>query len=163
MNISVRRGERKRPVPEARLLPRHGISGDAHAGNWHRQVSLLAEESVDAMRPLCPVPLDDGIFAENIRTAGIVLKDLPVGTCLRVGTAVLEVTQIGKECHSGCAIRQAAGQCVMPTEGIFAAVVREGTVRPGDCVELAGETDGTPQLAGETDGTPPHRDGPCQS
>ena len=136
VNISERRGERKHPVPEIRLKRRHGIVGDAHAGDWRRQISLLAVESVDAMRPLCPIPLDAGIFAENIVTEGIDLKSLPVGTRLRVGETELEVTQIGKECHNGCAIRQAAGRCVMPTEGIFAVVVREGIVRPGDGIAV---------------------------
>ena len=84
------------------------------------------------MRSACPIPLDAGVFAENINTRGLDLKSLPVGTRLRVGETEIEVTQIGKECHGGCAIQKAAGRCVMPTEGIFAVVVREGTVRPGD-------------------------------
>lgn len=141
VNISTRKGERKRPVPEIRLKLRHGILGDAHAGDWHRQISLLAEESVDAMRAACPIPLDAGVFAENINTRGIDLKRLPVGTRLRVGGTELEVTQIGKECHSDCAIKRAVGRCVMPTEGIFAVVVREGVVRPGDEIEIV---EGTP-------------------
>ena len=132
VNISEEKGQRKRPVPEIRLKLRHGVVGDAHAGDWHRQISLLAEESVDAMRSACPIPLDAGVFAENINTRGLDLKSLPVGTRLRVGETEIEVTQIGKECHGGCAIQKAAGRCVMPTEGIFAVVVREGTVRPGD-------------------------------
>ena len=125
VNISERKGEQKHPVPEIQLKFRHGIVGDAHAGDWHRQISLLAEESVDTMRASCPIPLDPGVFAENINTEGIDLKHLPV-----------EVTQIGKECHSDCAIKQAVGRCVMPTEGIFAVVVREGVVRPGDEIEI---------------------------
>jgi Uncharacterized protein conserved in bacteria len=136
VNISERKGERKHPVPEIQLRLRHGIVGDAHAGDWHRQISLLAEESVDTMRPVCPITLDDGIFAENINTVGIDLRHLPVGTHLRVGPCELEVTQIGKECHSDCAIKKAVGKCVMPTEGIFAVVVTEGTVRPGDEIEI---------------------------
>ena len=108
----------------------------AHAGDWHRQISLLAEESVDTMRASCPIPLDPGVFAENINTEGIDLKHLPVGTHLRIGETEVEVTQIGKECHSDCAIKQAVGRCVMPTEGIFAVVVREGVVRPGDEIEI---------------------------
>ena len=136
VNISERKGEQKHPVSEVRLKLRHGIAGDAHAGDWHRQISLLAEESVDTMRLLSPVPLDAGVFAENINTAGIDLKRLPVGTRLRIGESEVEVTQIGKECHNGCAIKRAVGKCVMPTEGIFAVVVREGTVRPGDEIEV---------------------------
>ena len=136
VNISQRKGEQKHPVPEIHLKLRHGIVGDAHAGNWHRQISLLAEESVDTMRAACPIPLEAGVFAENINTRGLDLKHLPVGTHLRVGPAELEVTQIGKECHSDCAIKKAVGKCVMPTEGIFAVVVQEGTVRPGDKIEI---------------------------
>lgn len=136
VNISEHKGEQKHPVSEVRLKLRHGIVGDAHAGDWHRQISLLAEESVDTMRLLSPVPLDAGVFAENINTAGIDLKRLPVGTRLRIGETEVEVTQIGKECHNDCAIKKAVGKCVMPTEGIFAVVVREGTVRPGDEIEV---------------------------
>ncbi len=136
VNISEKKGVRKHPVPEIRLKLRHGILGDAHAGDWHRQISLLAEESVDSMRAGCPIPLDSGIFAENINTRGIDLKSLPVGARLRVGGTELEVTQIGKECHSDCAVKQAVGRCVMPTEGIFAVVVKEGAVRAGDEIEV---------------------------
>ena len=134
VNISERKGEQKHPVPEIQLKFRHGIVGDAHAGDWHRQISLLAEESVDTMRG--PIPLPAGVFAENINTVGIDLRNLPVGTRLRIGETEVEVTQIGKECHSDCAIKQAVGRCVMPTEGIFAVVVREGVVRPGDEIEI---------------------------
>lgn len=135
VNISEVRGVAKRPVPEITLKRRHGIVGDAHAGDWHRQVSLLAEESVDAMRAVSPLPLEDGAFAENVNTRGVDLKSLPVGTRLRVGEAVLEITQIGKECHTDCAVKRMVGKCVMPTEGVFAVVVKEGVVRPGDEVE----------------------------
>ena len=138
VNISQRKGERKHPVPEIQLKLRHGIVGDAHAGDWHRQVSLLAEESIDTMRAGCSILLDDGIFAENINVSGLELKTLPVGTRLAVGGAELEVTQIGKECHTECAIKRAVGKCVMPTEGIFAIVTKEGTVRPGDEIEVIG-------------------------
>ena len=136
VNISGKKGEQKHPVPEIHLKLRHGIVGDAHAGDWHRQISLLAEESIDSMRAACPVPLGSGMFAENINTRGIDLKNLPVGTRLRMGETELEVTQIGKECHSDCAIKRAAGKCVMPTEGIFAVVVKEGIVRAGDEIEV---------------------------
>ena len=134
--ISERKGIRKHEVPSIRVQCGHGIVGDAHAGNWHRQISLLAEESVDTMRAACPIPLNAGVFAENINTVGIDLKHLPVGTHLRIGETEVEVTQIGKECHSDCAIKKAVGKCVMPTEGIFAVVVREGTVRPGDEIQI---------------------------
>ena len=129
VNISEKKGTLKKPVPEIELKLRHGIVGDAHAGDWHRQISLLAEESIDTMRPRSPIALDPGVFAENINTVGIDLKHLPVGTRLRIGETEVEVTQIGKECHNDCAIKKAVGKCVMPTEGIFAVVVKEGTVR----------------------------------
>ena len=140
VNISERKGTVKVPVPEIQLRLRHGIVGDAHAGDWHRQISLLAEESADKLRPLLPT-LEPGVFAENINTRGIGLKNLPVGTHLQIGETEVEVTQIGKECHSDCAIRKATGTCVMPTEGIFAVVVREGTVRPGDQVTIISEAE----------------------
>ena len=133
--ISEKKGERKHPVPEIALRRDHGIVGDAHAGNWHRQVSLLAEESVDTMRAL-GLTLAPGDFAENILTRGIVLKTLPVGTRLRVGETVLEITQIGKQCHNDCAIKKTTGRCVMPTDGVFAVVLEEGVIRPGDAIEI---------------------------
>lgn len=136
VNISEQKGTQKHPVSEIQLKLRHGIVGDAHAGDWHRQISLLAEESVDSMRSASPISLDEGVFAENINTVGIDLKHLPVGTHLRIGETEVEVTQIGKECHNDCAIKQAVGKCVMPTEGIFAVVVREGIIRAGDEIEI---------------------------
>ncbi len=132
VNISEVKGVRKHPVPYIEVKCHHGIVGDAHAGDWHRQISLLSEESIDTMRSICPVELDDGIFAENINTRGIDLKNLPVGTRLKVGETELEVTQIGKECHSDCAIKKATGRCVMPTDGIFTVVIREGRIQAGD-------------------------------
>lgn len=135
VNISERKGTVKREVPEIQLRLRHGILGDAHAGDWHRQISLLAEESVDKMRALLP-DLQPGAFAENVNTRGLDLKSLPVGTRLRLGETVVEVTQIGKECHSDCEIKKLTGKCVMPTEGVFAVVVKEGTVRKGDEIEI---------------------------
>ena len=136
VNVSERKGTRKHEVPYIDLKQRHGIIGDAHAGDWHRQVSLLAEESVDTMRAVCPIELDAGVFAENINTRGIELKALPVGTRLRIGETVLEVTQIGKRCHNDCEIKRTAGKCVMPTEGIFAIVIKDGRVQAGDEIEV---------------------------
>ena len=133
---SPRRGTVKTAVPSAVLTPEWGIVGDAHAGDWHRQISLLAEESVDTMRAVCPIALDAGIFAENINTRGIELKTLPVGTRLRVGKTELEVTQIGKQCHNDCEIKRTTGKCVMPTEGIFAIVIKEGRIQAGDKIEV---------------------------
>ena len=132
------KGTMKKEVPEITLRIDHGIEGDAHAGNWHRQVSLLGSESVDKMKKVYPdIPI--GAFAENILTKGITLYKLPIGTILKVGCCVLKVTQIGKECHASCAIRKQVGDCVMPREGIFAIVLKEGTVRAGDAIEILDE------------------------
>ncbi|HEX9080421.1 MAG TPA: MOSC domain-containing protein [Desulfuromonadaceae bacterium] len=133
--ISERKGERKRPVEAVEVRENHGIVGDAHAGDWHRQLSLLAQESIAKMRQL-GLDVDSGDFAENITTSGVDLVSLPVGTRLRVGGTLLEVTQIGKECHTRCAIYHQAGDCVMPKEGIFARVITGGMIRPGDGVEV---------------------------
>lgn len=130
--VSERKGERKRPVPSIALVVDSGVAGDAHAGTG-RQVSLLAIESIGKLRAK-GLDVGPGDLAENIATSGIELCVLPVGTVLDVGGARLEVTQIGKECHEPCAIARQAGECVMPTEGIFARVVVGGEVRPGDAV-----------------------------
>lgn len=135
VNISEKKGTVKHEVDEIRLKINHGIVGDAHAGNWHRQISLLAEESIDTMRGN-GIEFVNGIFAENINTVGIDLKNLSVGTWLKVGETVIEVTQIGKECHNDCEIKKKVGKCVMPTEGIFAIVIKEGIVRKGDIIEI---------------------------
>ena len=134
--ISEKKGQQKHPVELVRLRPERGIDGDAHAENWHRQVSLLGQESVDRLQEKISIPLFPGAFAENILCEGIELYKLPVGARLRVGTALCEVTQIGKECHADCAIRQQAGDCVMPREGIFAIVLTEGEARAGDLVTV---------------------------
>jgi MOSC domain-containing protein YiiM len=128
--ISLNKGERKKPVPAVELVREHGIAGDAHAGDWHRQVSLLAQESIDKMRAM-GLSVSAGDFAENITTTGIDLVSLPIGTRLSLGSALLEVTQIGKECHNRCAIYYQAGDCVMPKEGIFARVLNGGVVTAG--------------------------------
>jgi MOSC domain-containing protein YiiM len=128
INLSDRKGLQKRPVEEAVLLPEHGIEGDAHAGAWHRQVSLLANEDIRTMRGR-GVEIHFGDFAENITTEGIELAALPIGTRLHLGEAILEVTQIGKECHHDCAIFSALGECVMPRRGIFARVIHGGRIR----------------------------------
>ncbi len=133
--ISEKKGTIKHTVEAITLKPEHGIVGDAHAGNWHRQVSLLADESVEKMRSKFPnIPI--GAFAENILTQGIEVCKLPVGTILRIGEVALQVTQIGKECHADCAIRKQVGDCVMPREGIFAIVLNEGTIYPGDSITI---------------------------
>lgn len=136
VNISAETGVIKQTVESAVLVEKFGIEGDAHAGNWHRQVSLLDQASVDKMTALGADGLMPGIFAENITTEGIALHALPVGTRLRVGEAELEVTQIGKECHAHCQIYQQVGMCIMPTEGIFTKVIRGGEIRAGDVIEI---------------------------
>ncbi len=130
--ISAERGTVKNAVSEIMLRPGFGIEGDAHAGDWHRQVSLLAGESIDRMREKIP-ELDHGMFAENIVTRGIDLSELMIGDCLWVGDCVLlEITQIGKECHNGgCVIQRETGECIMPKEGLFCRVVQGGMVLPG--------------------------------
>lgn len=131
INLSETKGTKKVPTPRARLGAQ-GLEGDAHAGEWHRMVSLLAEESVDKMRA-AGLTVGPGDFAENLTTRGLDLLALPLGTRLRVGPeAVLELTQHGKECHSRCAIYYQAGDCVMPREGVFAQVVEGGEVAVGD-------------------------------
>ena len=136
INISEVRGIQKHTVPEAYLKADWGIEGDAHAGPWHRQVSLLGTESVARMQEKIDFALAPGAFAENILIDGLTVYTLPVGTRLKIGEALSEVTQIGKECHQDCAIRKATGDCVMPREGIFVKVLASGWVRPGDEVTV---------------------------
>jgi MOSC domain-containing protein YiiM len=132
INISPKKGTFKQPVTQAELRVDYGIVGDAHAGNWHRQISLLAQESIDKMAALGLNDLAPGKFAENITTEGIELFALPVGTVLRLGGCRVEVTQIGKECHQHCEIYKKVGQCIMPREGIFVRVLTPGTIAVGD-------------------------------
>ena len=137
VNISLVKGVRKQEVERVELKRDWGILGDAHAGNWHRQISLLAEESIDKMRAMGLADLTAGAFAENINTTGIDLAHLPVGTRLQIGLCQVEITQIGKDCHNdGCAIQRATGRCVMPTEGVFAIVVDGGVIRKGDAITI---------------------------
>lgn len=133
--ISANTGERKTPVESVLLKEGHGVVGDAHAGDWHRQVSLLAIESIRKMQAL-GLDVDTGDFAENITTEGIDLVAVPIGSRIKLGETVLEVTQIGKECHNRCAIYHQAGDCVMPKEGIFARVVAGGRVSKGHSIAL---------------------------
>lgn len=133
--ISEKRGTKKHTVPYIELKINHGIVSDAHAGDWHRQVSLLSVESVDKMRT-DTLNFGPGDFAENILTKGLELFTLPVGTLLSVGETILEITQIGKKCHNDCEIKKLVGTCVMPTEGIFAKVIKEGRVYPHDSIKV---------------------------
>jgi MOSC domain-containing protein YiiM len=136
VSVSHRKGEVKHNVDQARLLVEHGLEGDAHAEGGIRQVSLLALESIDKM-VAAGADVHPGDFAENLTVEGIAVMYLPVGTLLKVGDAVqLEITQIGKECHAGCAIRELIGDCVMPREGVFARVLTPGLVKPGDAIQV---------------------------
>lgn len=136
INISEKKGTPKIEIPIGKFIENHGLENDAHAGNWHRQVSLLAQESINKMIERGIDHLTVGSFAENITTEGIELHTLPVGTRLKIGDTIQEVTQIGKTCHSKCAIFQKVGSCIMPTEGIFTIVLKSGMIKPGDEIEI---------------------------
>ncbi|MCE5194476.1 MAG: hypothetical protein LLF28_03325 [Nitrospiraceae bacterium] len=132
INISAKKSVRKKPIQEAVIRTNYGIEGDAHAsGEWHRQISLLAIESIKKMQAL-GLKVNPGDFAENLTTEGIVLPELPIGTKMRIGNVELEVSQIGKECHTRCSIYYQAGDCVMPKEGIFVKVLKGGRIKTGD-------------------------------
>jgi MOSC domain-containing protein YiiM len=135
VNVAPEKGERKAPVDVVTLVAGHGVEGDGHAGPGHRQLSLLALESIDAMRDR-GLDVGPGDFAENLTTEGVAVVRLPVGARLRVGATRLEVTQIGKVCHDRCEIFRQAGDCVMPREGIFVRVLEGGAVNVGDTVEV---------------------------
>jgi MOSC domain-containing protein YiiM len=136
ISISKDRGTKKYNVPTAELKAGFGIAGDAHAGDWHRQVSLLGEESIEKMRAK-GADVTEGDFAENITTEGIDLQSLTVGSKLRLGPeAEIEITQSGKKCHSDCAIFQQVGDCIMPREGVFAKVTKPGQIKTGDSIEV---------------------------
>ncbi|HAQ41427.1 MAG TPA: MOSC domain-containing protein [Clostridiales bacterium] len=136
VNISEKKGVPKEPIEKGYFKVEHGLEGDAHVGKWHRQVSLLAQESIDKMNAAGAKNLTVGKFAENLTTEGLVLYELPVGTRMKIGETEMEVTQIGKECHEGCAIRKLVGDCVMPREGIFTKVLKPGWIKPGDEIEI---------------------------
>jgi len=136
VSTSRRKGQKKSNLSECSLITDKGFEGDAHAGDWHRQVSLLAMESITKIREK-GIDVTPGDFAENITTTGIEIWQLELGTRLAVGNeAELEITQIGKECHDRCAIYHQVGDCVMPREGIFARVLRGGKVKPGDTIRV---------------------------
>ncbi len=136
VNVSKKKSVRKKPVGEGCLRVNYGFEDDAHAGDWHRQVSLLALESIKKMQKM-GLKVGPGDFAENITTEGVNLISLPVGTRMRIGRdALLEVSQIGKICHTKCAIYYQAGDCVMPKEGIFAKVVKGGEIKVGDPITI---------------------------
>ena len=136
INISEKKGTPKTKINPGVLIEDFGFEGDAHAGKWHRQVSLLAKESIEKSKGLPTDGLCHGVFAENITTEGIELYTIPVGTLLKVGECIIEISQIGKECHEGCAIQKLVGKCVMPREGIFARVIKGGKGFDGDEIEV---------------------------
>jgi MOSC domain-containing protein YiiM len=144
INTSARKGTRKTPLEsgEARITCDSGVEGDAHAGDWHRQVSFLAEESIAKARE-AGLDVKAGDFAENFTTSGINLHVIPVGSLLKVGDTEVEISQIGKVCHTRCAIYHLAGDCIFPREGIFGVVRKEGEVHVGDKIELIHVGDGT--------------------
>ena len=129
--ISEKKGTQKRNVHEALFIEDFGLENDAHAGKWHRQVSLLSYEKIQDFKKQ-GAPVEDGAFGENLIVSGIDFKKLPVGTRFQSGDVVLEMTQIGKECHSGCEIYKIMGDCIMPREGVFAKVLHGGKIREGD-------------------------------
>jgi MOSC domain-containing protein YiiM len=136
VSISDQKGVPKKNISDGTLVEEFGLEGDAHGGPWHRQLSLLALESIRKMQDL-GLKVRPGSFAENITTEGLNLPELPIGTRLRLGSeALVEVTQIGKVCHDRCAIYRLAGDCVMPKEGIFVRILKGGPVRPGDQIEI---------------------------
>ena len=133
--ISEKKGTQKTNVHQARFIKDWGIEGDAHAGKWHRQVSLLSYEKIQAFRDK-GAQVEDGAFGENLVISGFVLSSLPVGTMFQCNDVVLRMTQIGKECHHGCAIFQQMGDCIMPREGVFCQVLNGGTIREGDTFSI---------------------------
>jgi len=138
---SKKKGTQKSTVDEAFLKKEHGLEGDAHAGTWHRQVSFLASEEIDKAREK-GLEVTFGDFAENIATTGVDWKNIPVGSRVRLGQhALVEITQIGKECHNRCAIYYKAGDCIMPREGVFARVLEEGKIRCGDSISIEEHSD----------------------
>lgn len=136
--ISEKRGTKKLPQKEARLIENFGIENDAHAGNWHRQVSLLGLSEIEEFRAR-GAQVNFGDFGENIIVEGYRMKELPVGTKLKSGDVLLEMTQIGKECHSHCEIYKTMGDCIMPREGVFAVVLKGGVIHVGDEINIAEE------------------------
>lgn len=136
INISETKGVPKDPIKEGFFRVNHGLEGDAHSGDWHRQVSLLGTESIEKMKAQGVKGLSMGKFAENLTTEGLELHKLPIGTKLKIGETIQEVTQIGKECHVGCAIFQQIGTCIMPKEGIFTKVIKEGIIKTGDEIRV---------------------------
>jgi MOSC domain-containing protein YiiM len=133
--ISEKRGTEKKEIPQAELIENWGIKGDAHAGKWHRQVSMLSYEKIEDFRSK-GAEVDFGAFGENLVISGFDFRNMEIGTRFRIGDAVLEMTQIGKECHTHCEIYKRMGECIMPREGVFARVIHGGTIKKGDFIEV---------------------------
>ncbi len=133
--ISEKRGTEKKEIPQAELIENWGIKGDAHAGKWHRQVSMLSYEKIEDFRSK-GADVDFGAFGENLVISGFDFRNMEIGTRFRIGDAVLEMTQIGKECHTHCEIYKRMGECIMPREGVFARVIHGGTIKKGDFIEV---------------------------
>ena len=136
VNISEKRGTQKVNVHTVRLIENYGLENDAHAGNWHRQVSLLSYEKIEEFKAK-GAPVQDGAFGEHLIVQGFDFKTLPVGTRLKCNDVILEITQIGKKCHNGCEIFKVMGDCIMPREGVFARVIHGGVISQGDEMEYA--------------------------
>lgn len=136
LSVSEIRGVKKHNVESAEFIEDYGIKGDAHAGKWHRQISLLSIESIKSFNESTGYVIKPGDFAENVTVGGMKLLDLPVGSQIKMGNVVLEITQHGKQCHTDCEIFRTVGKCAMPTEGIFAKVIKGGIVKTGNTIEL---------------------------
>lgn len=135
--ISKKRGTVKNPIPQGTIITNFGLENDAHAGDWHRQISLLPIEAVEKFSQEYNLQLTPGVFGENLLIRGIDLKQLPIGTKLQCTNGILlEITQIGKKCHSGCEIQELTGKCIMPHEGVFAKVLHGGIIKANDTINI---------------------------
>ncbi|MBB5335590.1 MOSC domain-containing protein YiiM [Pectinatus brassicae] len=135
--ISKKRGTVKNPIPQGTIITNFGLENDAHAGDWHRQISLLPIEAVEKFSQEYNLQLTPGVFGENLLIRGIDLKQLPIGTKLQCTNGILlEITQIGKKCHSGCEIQELTGKCIMPHEGVFAKVLHGGIIKANDNINI---------------------------
>lgn len=137
--ISEKKGTLKKAIPTGNMIKNFGLKNDAHAGNWHRQISLLAVEAVHQFSNKYNIKVPAGAFGENLLVEGIDLKKLPIGTKLKINSILLEITQIGKKCHLGCNIQKQTGECIMPNEGVFAIVLNGGIIKPNDTITIEGD------------------------
>lgn len=135
INRSLEKGVKKTPIRKGVFIKDYGLKGDAHAGNWHRQVSLLSIESIEKMEGE-GIEFKEGDFAENLTTKGLKVYELPLKTRIKIGEVILEISQIGKKCHDGCEIKKMTGHCIMPKEGVFAKVIKEGIIKENDPIEI---------------------------